>query len=181
MRKLLRNFLRSYHFYKTPSEELRDEQRRYYNNRDNFVDSIQPQNNYAPETYESMFNSNMYELSDEQQENIVNHSADPILFPSQFDNSNLYPEPLNEEQIDMLTPEQEINNAIDMAAQIPDDCIVMDESNLLNDKLGLEDTINPAEAELMDDSQLLDEMLEDPMLRDDLMRNIEPMHFGPLI
>lgn len=176
MRKNLRNFLRSY-ISATLSEELRNGQNQNYNNNHNHspnVDSIQPDEIYPASNYEPIFQISPYDLPNDQQDEgaIFSNHSDNISTQDMgdfFRQEEIISEELSAEQ-------QEINNAINETINIIHDvsACAMDESNLF-DSQSLEDTINPAEAEF------LDEMLEDPMLRDDLMDNIDPFFFQPLI
>ena len=176
MRRYLKKFLLPFYTFSL-SEEIRNKlnpyKKLYPGHQDNLspeLDSLspQPQHDYTSETYDSMFQSEMYQLPEEQQEENLGLFSKTNIFSSQFDNSNLNPEPLEEEQMELLTSEQEIENAIDMAAQNPDAGIVMEESNLLNDQLSLDGIINPEEQNFSNNPDGLEDILNDPIMKNAL-------------
>lgn len=120
---------------------------------------------YEQELYEGNIQSGIYQTPEEHiDESGIQPSRFTHVFP-QIQNDNITSEPLEEEQIDMLAPSQEIEDAIDLVKndKIQDSISLLEDSNLLNNSDCLENIVNESlqQDDLMNE---LEEQLLEPML-----------------
>jgi len=186
MRNYLRKFLLQYIAF-TPLHELRNKLGHFYQLYHGYnepylseIDSLSPQiqQDYLDsEKYGSMLESNPYQIQDVNEELIHNSHIPANDFSGLSHNNNLISEPLEEEQMDSLTPEQEVQNAVDKVTMNSQDTYAecgIEESRLLSEQEILEDIVDDPSHEdiLMDDN--LESLLPDPFLDD-------PFYMGPML